>query len=311
MARHSFRNETSSLQKVIFVYGAVATGETHHWRHNIVKVFQPRKIILPPAVNMHPNHFGPRLRSSTLTTTSSLITSVGGGCAWLVRTTHFSALKINPAHPTATINLSKSCAKTNICDKPFIVDQWNMLPTACKVSAKNQGPNVWDHLGENDAWPQFQSKIRSLLAANCATNMESLENMLVQAGIHHGTMVRSRMHFSPSAELKTLRHSRKQSRTQVARKTLSLQIRKLHRRELRLGDPGNSQLFWDMLHVGKRCVKLCLDHQDDVVYNSHLWMNLPLCWKHCLLDHLHNHPVCHWYWIHHRHGQTWCKQLND
>ena len=29
-----------------------------------------------------------------------------------------------------------------------------------------------------------------------------------------------------------------------------------------------------MFHVGKRCEKLCLDHQDDVVYNSHLWMNL-------------------------------------
>ena len=114
---------------------------------------------------------------------------------------------------------------------------------------------------------QFQSKIRSLLAANCATNMESLENMLVQARIHHGTMVKSRMHFSPSAELKTLRHSRKQSRTQVARKTLSLQIRKLHRRELRLGDPGNSQLFlrhascWKTLREtlprpsGRRCVQ--------------------------------------------------------
>ena len=58
--------------------------------------------------------------------------------------------------------------------------------------------------------------------------------MLVQAGIHHGTVAKRRMHFSPSAELKTLRHSRKHSRTQVARKTLSLQIRKLHRRELRL-----------------------------------------------------------------------------
>ena len=63
--------------------------------------------------------------------------------------------------------------------------------------------------------------------------MEILENMLVQAGIHHGTLVKRRLHFSPSAELKTLRHSRKHSRTQVAPKTLSVQIRKLHRRELR------------------------------------------------------------------------------
>ena len=74
-------------------------------------------------------------------------------------------------------------------------------------------------------------------------------------------------------------------------------------------DPGNWQ-FWDMLHVGKRCGKLCLDHQDDVVYKSHLWMKFVsmlealffLCWKHCLLDYLHNHQVCHRYWIHHGHG---------
>ena len=58
--------------------------------------------------------------------------------------------------------------------------------------------------------------------------------MLVQAGIHHGTVLKFRMHFRPSTELKTLRHSRRHSQTQVARKTLSLQIRKLHRRELRL-----------------------------------------------------------------------------
>ena len=95
---------------------------------------------------------------------------------------------------------------------------------------KNWRPN----LDENNVASDFQSKIRSLLGANCTTNMEILENMLVQAGIHHGTVAKRRMHFSPSAELKTSRHSRKHSRTQVARKTLSLQIRKLHRRELRL-----------------------------------------------------------------------------
>ena len=61
-------------------------------------------------INMHPNHSCPGLRSGTVTTTSSLITSVAGGCAWLVRTTDFSALRINPARPTATINLSESCA---------------------------------------------------------------------------------------------------------------------------------------------------------------------------------------------------------
>ena len=98
------------------------------------------------------------------------------------------------------------------------------------LSLKNWRPN----LDENNVASDFQSKIRSLLAANCTANMEVLENMLVQAGIHHGTVLKFRMHFRPSTELKTLRHSRRHSQTQVARKTLSLQIRKLHRRELRL-----------------------------------------------------------------------------
>ena len=98
------------------------------------------------------------------------------------------------------------------------------------LSLKNWRPN----LDENNVASDFQSKILSLLAANCTANMEVLENMLVQAGIHHGTVLKFRMHFRPSTELKTLRHSRRHSQTQVARKTLSLQIRKLHRRELRL-----------------------------------------------------------------------------
>ena len=69
------------------------------------------------------------------------------------------------------------------------------------------------------------------------------------------TVVKRRMQVSPPAKLKTLRHSG----TQVARKTLNLQIRKLHRRTLRLlrfkkergrkkknctyGDPDNKQSF--------------------------------------------------------------------
>ena len=51
-----------------------------------------------------------------------------------------------------------------------------------KLSLKNWRPN----LDENNVALDFQSKIRSLLAANCTANMEVLENMLVQAGIHHG-----------------------------------------------------------------------------------------------------------------------------
>ena len=43
------------------------------------------------------------------------------------------------------------------------------------LSFKNWRPN----LDENNVASDFQSKIRSLLAANCTTNMEILENMLV------------------------------------------------------------------------------------------------------------------------------------
>lgn len=63
--------------------------------------------ILPAAVNVHPSHFCPRLRSRTLTTTSSRIRSV---CAWLVTTYLFSALRTNPARSIALINFAKNCA---------------------------------------------------------------------------------------------------------------------------------------------------------------------------------------------------------
>ena len=41
----------------------------------------------------------------------------------------------------------------------------------------------------------FNQKFDHWLAANCTANMEVLENMLVQAGIHHGTVLKFRMHF--------------------------------------------------------------------------------------------------------------------
>ena len=40
------------------------------------------------------------------------------------------------------------------------------------------------------------------------------------------------------------------------------------------GGPGNCQVSWDLLHVGKHCGKICPDHPDDVVHNNHLQMNL-------------------------------------
>ena len=64
------------------------------------------------------------------------------------------------------------------------------------------------------------------------------------------------------------------------------------------GGPGNWQRFLHMFHVRNVAIKF--------VYNSQLRINLFLCWKHCLLDPLHNRQICHRCWIHHGHGQTWC-----
>ena len=70
------------------------------------------------------------------------------------------------------------------------------------LSFRNWRPN----LDENNIALDFQSKIRALLRANSATNAPALQNILIQAGIHHGTLKSRNLQFNLSAQLQKLRY---------------------------------------------------------------------------------------------------------
>ena len=88
-------------------------------------------------------------------------------------------------------------------------------------------------LNDNGLPDAFQEKIRSLIRSSNPSTFHDLEVMLTQAGIQHGKIERPAMPFRPSLHLRQLRHRRRTSDSQEARKNLSLRIRKVYRCELR------------------------------------------------------------------------------
>ena len=88
-------------------------------------------------------------------------------------------------------------------------------------------------LNDNGRPAAFQENIRSLIRSSSPSTFHELEVVLTQAGIQHGKIERPGMPFRPSMHLRQLRHRRRTSNSQDARKNLSLRIRKVYRCELR------------------------------------------------------------------------------
>ena len=88
-------------------------------------------------------------------------------------------------------------------------------------------------LNDNGRPAAFQENIRSLIRSSSPSTFHELEVVLTQAGIQHGKIDRPGMPFRPSMHLRQLRHRRRTSNSQEARKNLSLRIRKVYRCELR------------------------------------------------------------------------------
>ena len=79
----------------------------------------------------------------------------------------------------------------------------------------------------------YHAVLQSLLAQHPVPSLETIEKLLHAAGERAGHCSRHRPKFSPSLELQRLRRQRRTAASVQVRKSLSLEICRLHRREVR------------------------------------------------------------------------------
>ena len=97
------------------------------------------------------------------------------------------------------------------------------------ISFKNWRPQL-DH---DHAPTPYQNHIRQQLQSSSRVTADLLERILIQAAQKHGRNNHQTICFHPSTQLKHLRALRKRTKDPRLRKMWSLQIRTLHRREVR------------------------------------------------------------------------------
>ena len=138
-------------------------------------------------------------------------------------------------------------------------------------------------LNDNGLPGAFQENIRSLIRSSSPSTFHELEVMLTQAGIQHGKIERPGMPFRPSLHLRQLRHRRRASNSQEARKNLSLRIRKVHRCELRSWKSIQLGLCLGNASCGKHFAHSFQNHQGNNAHSNQQVRNLHPCWRDCLL----------------------------
>ena len=108
-----------------------------------------------------------------------------------------------------------------------------------RISFKNWRPQ----LNCDDTPTQYQNHIRQHLQTTTRASADTLEQILIQAAHKHGRSNHQTICFHPSMRLKHLRALRKQTTDPRLRKMWSLQIRNVHRREVRAWKTSQLQMF--------------------------------------------------------------------
>ena len=108
------------------------------------------------------------------------------------------------------------------------------IPFRKKRFRKQFGFKCWRPILDEHGHPtSYQQHICEMIASASTSTASNLENILLRAGVKHGTSRRQRIAFSPSEDLQQLRVARRQTVEQHLRKDLGLQIRQIHRQELK------------------------------------------------------------------------------
>ena len=108
-----------------------------------------------------------------------------------------------------------------------------------RISFKNWRPQ----LDCDDAPTPYQNHIRQQLQSTSRVTADTLEHILIQAAQKHGRNIPQTICFHPSIQLKHLRALWKRTTDPRLRKMWSLQIRNLHRREVRAWKTSQLQTF--------------------------------------------------------------------
>ena len=95
----------------------------------------------------------------------------------------------------------------------------------------------------DDAPTQYQNHIRQQLQTTSRVTADTLEQILLQAAQKYGRSNHQTICLHPSMRLKQLRALRGRTTDARLRKIWSLQIRNLHRREVRAWKTGQLQMF--------------------------------------------------------------------
>ena len=103
-----------------------------------------------------------------------------------------------------------------------------------RQKGRRKGLRGWQPILDDAQQPsQYHSELVSLIACHPMPTLETIETMLHTAGLRAGHYNRDRPKFSPSLELQQLRRERRNSANAQSRKSLSWQIFRLHRLEVR------------------------------------------------------------------------------
>ena len=88
-------------------------------------------------------------------------------------------------------------------------------------------------IDENGEPSTFQTLLETKMGEQDTLTFDAAERVLMSAAVATGTCVRHKFRFVPSDRLRNLRQRRKQVHDNATRKSLSFQIRRLHRKESR------------------------------------------------------------------------------
>ena len=88
-------------------------------------------------------------------------------------------------------------------------------------------------IDENGEPSAFQTLLESKMGEQDTLTFDAAERVLMSAAVVSGTCVRHKFRFVPSDRLRNLRQRRKQVHDNATRRSLSFQIRRLHREEYR------------------------------------------------------------------------------
>ena len=152
-----------------------------------------------------------------------------------------------------------------------------------RPSSGNRRLNLknWTPILDMDGGPSlFQNSLREMLDGNSPISCEVLEHCLLESGKQQGVYGAKTFAFKPSALLRNLRNSRRQSADTVRRRNCPSTSKNSIDKNFALGNPRNCRHAYAILHRG-RCCEACSARLAMKLQINLMSMTLQKCWSIC------------------------------